>query len=232
MASVKGLSFNSLPIAGRIGFGAFILAASAGAFYFLFYADVVDQVAKERTRTATLQAEENVQKQAQLSYFADRDELAIREQREREFNKILPAETEAAGFLSTIQQVSNVAGISLNAWQPQEEQTQSFFAKVPMKLEVTGRFHQLAKFMFEVGRTDRIINVENIELSEPKVVGDEVVLKAKCLTTTFHLLKPVATPAAGTAPAVPGSPQPGAPPASAPQPGVQQPGTAPKGAKP
>ena len=219
MASVKGLSFNSLPIPGRIGFGLFILAASAGAFYFLFYADVVDQVAKERTRTTSLQAEENVQKQAQLSYLADRDELAIREQREREFNKILPAETEAAGFLSTIQQVSNVAGISLNAWQPQEEQTQSFFAKVPMKLEVTGRFHQLAKFMFEIGRTDRIINVENIELSEPKVVADEVVLKAKCLTTTFHLLKPTATPVAGAAP-TPGAPQPGAPPPGAPQPGA------------
>ena len=61
------------------------------------------------------------QKQAQASYFADRDELALRQQRQRELNKVLPQTTEQAAFLSAIQQVSNVSGIDLKAWQPLEE---------------------------------------------------------------------------------------------------------------
>ena len=123
---------------------------------------------------------------------------------------MLPADSEAAAFLSSIQQVSNVSGIDLQGWKPEEEQSQAFFAKVPMRLELSGRFHQIAKFMYEVGRLDRIINVENIELSNPKVEGDDVVLKARCLATTFHSLKPKVKPvaaAAGAAPA-PGAPAP------------------------
>jgi type IV pilus assembly protein PilO len=155
-----------------------------------------------------LRSEQGVQEQARKSYFADRDELAAKEAKEKDFNKILPEETEVAGFLSSLQQVSNVAGIDLKGYQPQEEVNQTFFARVPMKLELSGKFHQLTKFMHEMGKTDRIINIENIELSDPTMNGDEVVLKAKCLATTFHLIK-AATPVA---------PAPGAPPAPAPAP--------------
>ena len=66
-----------------------------------------------------------------------------------------------------------------------------------MRLEMTGRFQQIAKFAFELGKSDRIINVENIELTEPKVVGDEVILKGKCLATAFHALSEVSGLLAG-----------------------------------
>jgi type IV pilus assembly protein PilO len=118
----------------------------------------------------------------------------MRQQKQREWNKILPTETEAATFLSAIQTVSNISGIDLQAWAPMDEIPQTFYAKVPMRLQITGRFHQIAKFAYEVGRQDRIINMENLELSDPKVQGEDVVMKATCLATTFHLLKP-ATPA-------------------------------------
>jgi type IV pilus assembly protein PilO len=199
-------SLNSLPVAGKIAFGVFGCSILAAAFYFLVYSDLSDKVIKEQTRTKQLEVEEREQKEAQAKYLLDRDELAVRETKQREMNKMLPMTAEAAGFISTVQQVSNVAGIDLKAWQPQDEVPQGFFAKVPMKLEITGKFHQLAKFMYEIGRTDRIINVENIELFEAVTNGDEVNLKARCLATTFHLVAPVALPAVapGAAPAAAG----------------------------
>jgi hypothetical protein len=41
--------------------------------------------------------------------------------------------------------------------------------------------------------------MENLELGDPKVEGEDVVLKATCLATTFHLLKKAAAPAAAPA---------------------------------
>jgi len=41
------------------------------------------------------------QQQAQATYFADRDELAVREQRARELNKLLPPDSEEDAFLSS-----------------------------------------------------------------------------------------------------------------------------------
>jgi hypothetical protein len=53
---------------------------------------------------------------------------------------------------------------------------------------------------------ERIINVENLEMSEPKLEGDEMKLKAKCLATTFHTVK--AKPPAPAGSGAPGTPPP------------------------
>ena len=195
-----GLSLAKLSLPLRFAMGALFVVLIAVAYWMIFYSEVATKIEGATKRSADLNGELAKQKQEQATYFADRDELAMRQQRQRELNKILPSEAEAATFLSSIQQVSNVSGVDLKAWLPQEEQPQTFFAKVPMRLEMSGRFHQIAKFMFEMGRLDRIINIENIDLSDAKMQGDEVQLKAKCLATTFHLLAPAAVAGAVQAP--------------------------------
>jgi type IV pilus assembly protein PilO len=197
LAPGGGFNLAKLSVPLRFALGGLFALLIAVTYWTIFYSDISSKIDGATKRSADLSGELAKQKQAQASYFADRDELAMRQQRQRELNKVLPAEAEAATFLSSIQQVSNVSGVDLKAWQPQEEQPQTFFAKVPMRLEMSGRFHQIAKFMFEMGKLDRIINIENIDLTDPKMQGDEVQLKAKCLATTFHLL---AAPAAAGAP--------------------------------
>ena len=198
---MASFSLNRLPIVGKIGVG-FVLCALLGvAYYVLLHTDVAARIDREKYKSGELDAELSRMRQAQASYFADRDELAMRQQKQRELNKVLPTDTEAATFLSALQAVSNISGIDLKAWAPMDEVPQTFFAKVPMRLTLSGRFHQIAKFVYEVGKQDRIINMENLELSEPKVEGEDVVLKAQCLATTFHLLK---QPAPGTQPGQPG----------------------------
>ena len=200
---MASLSLNRLPLAGKVGVGALLVSLVGVAYYVLLHTVVAARIDREKHNTGELEAELSRQKASQASYFADRDELAMRQQKQRELNKVLPTDTEAATFLSAIQAVSNISGIDLKAWTPLEEVPQAFFAKVPMRLQITGRFHQIAKFIYEVGKQDRIINMENLELGDPKVEGEDVVLKASCLATTFHLIKKVApvAPAAGAPPA-------------------------------
>jgi type IV pilus assembly protein PilO len=207
---LANFSLSKLSLPGKIGVGVFFVMGTAVLYWVIFFTDVSSKIDRANQMAQQMQADLAKQQQAQASYLVDRDELVMRQQRQRELNKVLPTDSEAAAFLSSIQQVSNVSGIDLKGWKPEEEQAQAFFAKVPMRLELSGRFHQVAKFMYEVGRLDRIINVENIQLSEPKVSGDDVVLTVKCLATTFHSLAPKGGAApAGAAPAAP----PGAKPA-------------------
>ncbi len=201
-------SLNRLPLAGKVGVGALLCAVLGAAYYVLLHTDVAARIDSETHQTGELDAELARQRQSQATYFADRDELAMRQQKQREQNKVLPTDTDAATFLSALQAVSNLSGIDLKAWTPLEEVPQVFFAKVPMRLQLTGRFLQIAKFVYEVGKQDRIINMENLELSDPKVEGEDVVLKASCLATTFHLMAkkvevPVVAPPVVAPPAVP-----------------------------
>ncbi len=183
-------ALSKLPLPAKVGIGAAFCAVVMFAYWFIFYSDVSSKIAGAELQKGTLRKQLADQQQAQASYFADRADLALREQRSRELNKVLPPEAEEDSFLSSVQQASNVAGIDLKGYSPVQEVPMAYYAKIPMKIDLTGKFHQIAKFAYELGKVDRVINVENIELADPKVVGDEVVLTAKCLATAFHALAP------------------------------------------
>lgn len=208
MAS-PGLSLSKLSLPAKFGFGVFLVVIVAVGYYLVLHTDVSAKIESETRRSKELETQMASLRQAEASYIQDREDLAMRQQKQRELNKVLPAETESAAFLSAIQQVSNISGINLKAWQPQEEVPATFYAKVPMRLELSGKFHQIGKFMFEIGKQDRIINLENVELSEPRVEGEDVILKAHCLATTFHLMKakPAVPGQAGAQPAQQGAPK-------------------------
>jgi type IV pilus assembly protein PilO len=207
-----------LPTWGKVAVGLGVSLLAAGAYWFIFYSDTAAKIEGAERQKKGLRDELGQQQLAEATYFADRDELALREQRARELNKVLPPDADTDAFLSSVQTASNAAGIDLQGYAPQDEVGQAFYAKIPMKLDMTGRFQQIAKFAYELGKSDRIINVENIELTDPKLVGDEVILKGRCLATAFHALKPKEAP---RGPAAPGTPAPGAPPGTpAPPPGT------------
>jgi type IV pilus assembly protein PilO len=80
--------------------------------------------------------------------------------------------------------------VSLTAWTPRPEAADKFYARVPMEVKLTGRYHQVAKFFYLVGQLDRIINMEDISMREPKAKGDDVMLDVTALATAFHLIEP------------------------------------------
>ena len=194
-----------LPLWGKLAAGAGVALLTAGGYWFVFYSDTAAKIEGAERQKNALKNDLAQQQQAEASYFADRDELALREQRARELNKVLPPDAETDAFLSSVQTASNAAGVNLMGYSPLDEVGQNFYAKIPMKLDMTGKFEQIAKFAYELGHSDRIINVENIELTDPKLVGDEVILKARCLATAFHAIKPKEVP---RGPAPPGTPAP------------------------
>ena len=68
------------------------------------------------------------------------------------------------------------------------ESYSEFYADVPVQMEMRGTYHELAAFMDRVKRLDRIVNVSDIQLRQPRVEGDVVVLTASCTATTFRFL--------------------------------------------
>ena len=144
-----------------------------------------------------MRADLSTARQNEFSYQKDLAELSDRQQRQRELVKILPTETEYPAFLSALQNVANVAGIALTAWSPLPEEPDQFYSRVPMKLSLRGRYHQVAKFFHGVGQLDRVINMENISLTDPKTDGEDTVIKVDALATAFRA-KPEGQAAAST----------------------------------
>ncbi len=192
MASLP--SFGKHANLAKVGAGVLGVAFLALAYFILFYGDISEAITRQQQQESALKRDLADAAQSQFAYHKDLAELAERQQRQRELNKVLPDTTEYPAFLSAVQSVANVSGVSLQGWSPLDEVVQKFYARVPMRLTLIGKFHQVAKFFYGVGHLDRIINVEDITLGSPKVTAEEVELKVDCLATAFHTVAAVATP--------------------------------------
>jgi type IV pilus assembly protein PilO len=194
MAINRG-TLSRLALPAKLGIGAGTLALVAAGYYFIFHSEVDDGLTRAKLASNTLNGDLSKARAAEQAYQKDLAELADREQRQKELNQILPATTEYPAFLSAVQSAANISGVSLAAWTPREKVPEKYYAKVPMKVELTGKFLQIARFFYNVGQLDRIINMENISMTDPKLVDDEVVLKTEALATAFHVVED--KPAAG-----------------------------------
>ena len=189
-------SLAKLPMIAKVGVGAGALLLVGVAYFVLFYGDIETSIKAAQSQEQTLRSGLSDARKNEFAYQKDLAELTDRQHRQAELNKVPPVETEYPSFLSAVQSVANVSGIGLTAWAPQAEVSEKFYARVPMKVTLVGRYHQVSKFFYGVGQLDRIINMENISLTEPKLQGDDVVVKAEALATAFRTVED-ASPTAG-----------------------------------
>jgi len=198
---------NKLPLLARFAVGAGLLLLLGVAYFVLFYGDIESSIKAAQGQEQQLRNDLAEARKNEFAYQKDLAELTDRQHRQRELNKVLPVETEYPSFLSAVQSVANVSGIGLTSWTPQPEVSEKFYARVPMKVTLVGRYHQVAKFFYGVGQLDRIINMENISLTDPKVQGDDVVVKTEALATAFRTVEDAKPNAADKRGAAIGAPQ-------------------------
>lgn len=182
-------ALNRLAFPAKLGICLGAMTLVAAGYFLVFHADVEESLTQARNTGASLSQDLSKARAAEQAYQKDLAELAEREQRQKELNQILPATTEYPAFLSAVQSAANISGVSLSAWTPRDKVPGKYYAKVPMKVELTGRFHQIARFFYNVGQLDRIINMEDISMTDPSMVGDEVMLKTEALATAFHVIE-------------------------------------------
>jgi type IV pilus assembly protein PilO len=118
---------TKLPLLAKAGIGALFVVLIGVAYFVVFYGELASSINAEKSRETRLRGELSTARQAEFSYQKDLAELSDRQQRQRELVKILPTETEYPQFLSSVQNVANVAGIALTAWSPMPEVPDQFY---------------------------------------------------------------------------------------------------------
>ena len=145
----------------------------------------------------------------------------------------LPSENELAAFYETLQRKLNESGAEIRKWSNGPPEPVESFVRVPVEVEMTGSFLQIKRFFASLVQHDvraaaggeapaaaepeRIVSIENLALTNPTLVGRDVVLNAKFTAVTYRQEdktgaadKPAGAPAAGgaarPAPAKPVSP--------------------------
>lgn len=131
-----------------------------------------------------------------LNRFRRQRELL--QQKFQEARAELPDSLQMDDLLQGLQEKAVRAGLVIAKVEPKPvipAQPGEFYAKIPIALDVTGNFHEIATFFDALGHMQRIVNVTEIVLENPKDVNGRVILAARFIATTFMFDEPRATPA-------------------------------------
>ena len=177
-----------------------VFGALVGCFVWFLYMPQKEQIARlegdlqsAKTKLARLK---NVEKNLR----AFRKKFKATELRFKEALQLLPDRKEIPTLLSSISNLGAESGLEFILFQPQKEQPRNFYAEIPLRLEVTGPYHNVATFFDKVSRLSRIVNIGDVKMTEmiaAKTQSDTVVLKTGCTATTYKFIEPKQEPKKG-----------------------------------
>lgn len=77
----------------------------------------------------------------------------------------LPGKTEIADLLVDVSQAGIENGLDFELFKPEREKPAEFYAELPIKIKVTGTYHEFGKFVSKVAALPRIVTLHDIDIS-------------------------------------------------------------------
>lgn len=100
----------------------------------------------------------------------------------------LPNKTEIETLLTDISQTGISAGLEINYFKPEGLRPKEFYSEYPIKLKVTGRYHEFAEFISGVAALPRIVTVQDISIKPSTSKGEGVKLTMELTAVTYQYL--------------------------------------------
>ncbi|NBC49847.1 MAG: type 4a pilus biogenesis protein PilO, partial [Gammaproteobacteria bacterium] len=149
-------------LCGLVGFG----------WYHFVTSGQIDQLERAEQKEQELRQgfERKQHKAANLEAY--RRQLAMMEESFGAMLRQLPDQTEVASLLVDVSQTGLAAGLEFERFEPAAEITRDFYAELPIRVRVTGRYHEFARFISGLAALPRIVTVHDIEIRRGDDPGD------------------------------------------------------------
>ncbi len=142
----------------------FVLVTGVGVYFFIVK-DKAPQLERVKQEEVDLsQTFENKQKKA-ANYDAYKAQLTQIEQSFGTMLRQLPGETEIPSLIVDISQTGLAAGLQEKLFVPQPEIPKDFYAEKPIKIRLTGGFHEVSKFVSGIAALPRIVTLHDINIT-------------------------------------------------------------------
>jgi len=163
----------------------FITVLSLG--YFLKITKLNDQldrlIAKEKTLRQTYDAKQATAVNLE-AYTQQLDDMR------KSFGTLLrqlPDKTEIESLLTDISQTGIAAGLEIEFFKPDRLISKEFYSEYPIKLKVSGRYHQFANFISGVAALPRIVTLQDIKIAAE--AKDSVKMVMDLTVVTYQYLE-------------------------------------------
>lgn len=141
------------------------LAVVGFGVYWTIIKDKAPQLERTQEEEQTLRLTfENKQRKA-ANYDAYKSQLAQIEQSFGTMLRQLPGQTEIPSLIVDVSQTGLAAGLQEKLFQPQPEIPKDFYAEKPIKIRLSGGYHEIANFVSGVAALPRIVTLHDINIT-------------------------------------------------------------------
>ncbi|MCG9731558.1 type 4a pilus biogenesis protein PilO [Shewanella sp. Isolate13] len=147
--------------------------------YFLFISDAIDVLNAEQQKEQQLKDDFKAKYQLAANLKLYREQLAIMEVQFAELLKMLPSKNEMPGLLDDITFVATDSGLNINSLDWESEITRDFYIEFPIKIVVSGDYHELGHLVGGVAKLPRIVSLHDfvIKRNDTGELGMDILAK-------------------------------------------------------
>lgn len=194
------MQLNLSKLSWKVQIALFLVVSGllAGSFYYYWVEPMQAEMAAREKKLAAMKADINkgLTTARQLPEF--RKQVADLEERLESLRAVLPEQKDVGDLLRRIQILAAQSNLQIKGFKPAPTVTRQMHAEWPIDLELDGTYHNLGRFLDEVARFSRIINVGQLHIKAKDKPTVDSTITAACVATTFVLFEPSAD-AAGNA---------------------------------
>jgi type IV pilus assembly protein PilO len=144
------------------------------------------QVAQQRQLDSQLQEKSEIAQ----NLNERRREMDLLQQKLDEALSELPESADLDDLLAQLNEIGRKSGLEISSVEPAPEEPAQIYVKIPIRMALTGNYHEIATFLQSLANLRRIVNVNNIQLGSPTLRSEKVVLNSSFVATTFRFLDP------------------------------------------
>lgn len=154
------------PLVIRAGAILLLFVALSGLFIYLWpVKSQMPSLEKARKEEADLLVTFDEKQRKAANFEAYKGQL---KEMERSFGAMLrqlPGRTEVPNLLVDISQTGLAAGLDEKLFQPAGEVKKDFYAELPIKIRLTGSYHEFGNFVSGIAALPRIVTLHDIQIS-------------------------------------------------------------------
>jgi type IV pilus assembly protein PilO len=142
----------------------FLVTTGLLIYYFVNRGNLEDLRKAEAEQTSLWQTFDEKQRKA-ANLEAYRQQLAEIERTFGAMLRQLPGKTEVPSLLVDISQTGLAAGLQEQLFQPGSEARKDFYAELPIKIQLSGGYHEFGQFVSGIAALPRIVTLHDIEIT-------------------------------------------------------------------
>ncbi len=148
-----------------LGVGLVFLVVSGLLIYYFVQQGNLQDLRKAEAEQKSLWNvfDEKQRKAANLEAY--RQQLAEIERTFGAMLRQLPGKTEVPSLLVDISQTGLAAGLQEHLFQPGAESRRDFYAELPIKIQLSGGYHEFGNFISGIAALPRIVTLHDIEIT-------------------------------------------------------------------